>query len=70
MKSSKLPSVLQAPNPANSLSMERALKQIQSLLTDYSHFLDDRGMVISADSVNASIDDLETMLKAIDRSDD
>lgn len=55
----KLPSVLQQPN-GNSLSMERALKQIRSLL-EYGEFLGEE------DKVDASIDDIVTMLTSLDR---
>ena len=57
-----LPSVLQTANPANSLSMERALKQIQDLLcmADLPKSQEDRR--------NASLDDLDTMIAAINRS--
>lgn len=62
MTSTKLPSVLSAPNTVNSISMERSLKQIKELLDT---------IVSQDDSVNdrveASIDDVDTMLAAIDR---
>lgn len=63
MMSTKLPSVLQAP-PNNSISMERALKQIQRLLLEVKTEADD---CIRTD-VCASLDDVDTMLAAIDRS--
>ena len=69
MMSSKLPMVLQQ-DCGNSLSMERSLKQMQSLLE--THFkqeweletIEDRAL---QDRLSASLDDIETMLAAIDR---
>lgn len=52
-----LPSVLQQPN-GNSLSLERALKQIRQCLLDGGS---------DNDREQASIDDVETMLAAINR---
>lgn len=62
-KSATLPSILIAPNSADSLSMERALKQIQFLVKQVP-FFDIPGR---EDEVNASLDAIETMLNAIDR---
>ena len=63
MISNKLPSVLQAKNLADSLSMERALKQIRSLLISE---VVPRTPEIE-DKVNASLDDIQTMIDSIDR---
>lgn len=64
MKSDKLPSVLLAKNPADSLSMERALKQIQCLLAQVEVLEgDDSG----EDMLLASLDDIQTMIDSIDR---
>lgn len=60
MKSEFLPSVLHASNSANSISMERSLKQIRELLLGFEPSNDSE-----ADQQNASLDDVETMLKAI-----
>ena len=60
--STKLPSVLQ--HPRGSISMERALKQIKDLLETE---IDTEGFPETEDRVNASIDDIETMLSCIDR---
>lgn len=62
MIADKLPSVLYQPN-GNSISMERALKQIRMLLDEYT---DDQG--IHEDVIMASIDDVDTMLANLDRS--
>lgn len=64
MFSRTLPSVLQVPNN-NSISMERALKQIKELLL----LVPIRGESLD-DMVSASVDDIDTMLAAIDRSGD
>lgn len=64
-KSNSLPSVLIAPNPADSLSMERALKQIQFLLFEIS--TEEPFPEEHADMLAASCDAIETMLNAIDR---
>lgn len=61
MMSPKLPSVLQQPN-GNSISIERALKQALDLLD----FLPINTPQLE-DAVNATQDDLYTMLRAIDR---
>lgn len=54
-----LPNVLQVFNrPDSSLSMERALKQIRELLISHPE---------DSDTVNASLDDIDTMLRAIKR---
>ena len=63
MWSNKLPSILGAPNTADSLSMERALKQIKFLLEQVPYY-DIPGR---EDEIQASIDAIETMLNAIDR---
>lgn len=69
MMSSKLPMVLQQ-NCGNSLSMERSLKQMQSLLETLFkqewelETIEDRAL---QDRLSASLDDIETMLAAIDR---
>jgi hypothetical protein len=62
-----LPSVLLADNPANSISMERALKQIKELLEKniYNPHLTDEACATFEDTVQASIEDVETMLAAI-----
>lgn len=62
MMAPKLPSVLQAPRN-NSISMERSLKQIRELLEGiqsgkFGDSIDDR--------VNASLDDLDLMIRNID----
>lgn len=62
MNSRKLPSVLQADN-GNSISMERALKQIRALLEQFTYETDETNI----DKFNASLDDIDTMLAAIDR---
>lgn len=63
MMSRELPSVLQIKHD-NSLSMERALKQILEVL----EVLDGDDLNIhTRDVVQASIDDVETMLAAINR---
>jgi hypothetical protein len=59
MSTNQLPSVLQAPK-GNSISMERALKQILNLLENYTDNIDD-------DVIQASIDDVRTMLASINR---
>ena len=64
MFSTKLPSVLTAKNPDDSLSMERSLRQIQCLLAQVDIDSDDQNLI---DMVNASLDDVHTMLQAIDR---
>lgn len=64
MMSNKLPSVLQAKNPVDSLSMERTLRQIQKLLME--HISEDSDDI--TDMLNASLDDIDTMLAAIDRN--
>jgi hypothetical protein len=58
--STELPRVLSAPNPDNSISMLRALKQIK-LLLEQVDVSDDT----HADRIAASLDDIETMLAAI-----
>lgn len=66
MISKTLPSVLQADR--GSLSVERALKQIVHLLMQLpGNALDDTGSPMD-DQILASVDDIETMLAAIDRS--
>lgn len=62
MQSPHLPSILQAKNEANSISMERSLKQIQDLLMNLhtSNLADE-------DRLMASLDDIETMLESIKR---
>lgn len=62
MMSRQLPSVLQA-DKGNSISMERALKQIRYLL-DLVDCDIGTGII---DQVQASVDDVETMLAAINR---
>ena len=62
-KSNSLPSVLIAPNTADSLSMERALKQILF----YMRQLPISDNPLREDEIQASIDAVETMLNAIDR---
>ena len=64
MKCENLPSVLQQPN-GNSISMERALKQIKSLLEDACG----RDTLL-VDRHEASISDVEVMLASIDRTGD
>lgn len=64
MFSNKLPSVLTAKNPNDSLSMERSLRQIQCLLAQIEVDGTDENL---QDMVNASLDDIHTMLAAIDR---
>ena len=59
MTSSTIPSVLYVPN-GNSLSIERALKQAIKLL----HYTTPE----VSDAVNVTIDDLETILRHLDRS--
>ena len=56
MTDDKLPSVLYRPN-GNSLSMERALKQIRGILLDPEAWTED--------ALNASLDDVNTMLEAL-----
>ena len=58
-----LPSVLQGTNGQSSISMERALKQIRDLLL----YVDDAS---EEDRVNASLDDIDMMIRAIDRTGD
>lgn len=69
MKSDTLPSVLLAPNPANSISMERALKQAKELLegyfANYGPTLPKEERERLEDQLQASIDDIDTMLAAI-----
>lgn len=65
MMSPYIPSVLQAP-PRNSISTERALKQIK-LLLEQADFPDNCGC--TEDMRNASLDDVQTMLDAIKRED-
>lgn len=60
MISDKLPSVLQ--HNRGSISLERALKQIKTLLEDVNPENDSH-----EDKLNASIDDVETMLDKINR---
>lgn len=59
----KLPSVLQAPIAANSLAMERALKQILELLEQADFRFDTYNQMREV-----SIDDVNTMIQLIDRS--
>ena len=61
MIADKLPAVLQQPR-GNSISLERALKQIKALLElgDFPEVL--------PDTILASIDDCEVMLANLDRS--
>ena len=61
--SNKLPSVLQAPIAANSIAMERALKQILELLEQADFQFDTYNQMREI-----SIDDIGTMLDSIDRS--
>lgn len=60
MTSDKLPAVLVAPR--GSISLERALKQMRRLLTDAV-----AASAVNKDHAEATFDDLETMLKAIQR---
>ena len=62
MNSKFLPSVLQRPH-FNSISMERALKQCKELLEMGNFPFVEEQVVIN------SIEDLETMLSAINRGD-
>jgi len=62
MTSSTIPSVLYVPN-GNSLSIERALKQAIELL----HYTVPVNEEVN-DAVNVTIDDLETILRHLDRS--
>jgi hypothetical protein len=64
MTSNKLPSVLVAPR--DSISMERALKQIKQLLEEL--FPVDEIPAPLEDRLNASLDDVDTMLECIDRN--
>lgn len=57
-----LPGVLQPPAPNSAISMERALNQIRELLLE-SQFVNDA----QEDKLNASLDDLDVMLRCIDR---
>ena len=57
-----LPSVLVPTNGDSSISMERAIKQVLELM-EYLPVRDDS----FEDRVNASTDDLKTMLAAIER---
>jgi hypothetical protein len=66
MKSPALPSVLLSNIEGNSISMERALKQIKDILLDALPDPIDQGY----DRINASIEDVEMMLQAIDRNGD
>ena len=59
--SDKIPSVLQ--DARGSISMERALKQIRELLLE----VEGQDDPVVLDQVNASIDDVDTMLKHIER---
>lgn len=63
MWSNRLPSILNAPLSADSLSMERALKQIQFLLQQVPYY-DIPGR---EDEIQASLDAVQTMLNAINR---
>lgn len=66
--STELPQVLTARNPDNSLSMQRALKQIKELLEVASFDLSWNSQAevdIWEDKRNASIDDVDTMLDAL-----
>ena len=47
--------------------MERALRQIKSILEDTLAFHGIDAPVSETDRINASIDDLETMLAVLDR---
>jgi hypothetical protein len=58
-----LPSVLIPQPPLTSISMERALKQILSILKDIDPTTNQ-----AYDKIEASIDDLEVMLGCIDRT--
>jgi hypothetical protein len=58
--STELPRVLSAPNPDNSISVLRALKQIRSLLE-----MVEPSNEAEIDMVNASLDDVETMIEAV-----
>ena len=66
MMSNKLPSVLQGTGRNSSISMERALKQIQRLLQDHLDLFYHVGRNDTG-ATEASLDDVETMLEAIDR---
>jgi len=60
MISNELPAVLQGRGRESSISMERALNQVKSLVEG---IVDDD----LQDRVNASLDDLDMMLRAIQR---
>lgn len=62
MQSFKLPSVLSTLNTANSISMERALKQAKELLD-----LIPESSAEIEDKISATVSDLDTMLAAIER---
>lgn len=66
MKSFKLPSVLLSHTFGNSISMERALKQVKDILLEALPDPSDRHY----DKVNASIEDVEMMLTSIDHTGD
>ena len=59
MVSNSLPSILQPTPPTSPISMERALKQILTLLNELPD---------GDHRVDASIDDVDVMLSCIDRS--
>ena len=69
MMSQYLPSVLQGRGAESSISTERALKQIRDLL---GHMLEELqpGDQEWEDMLDASLDDLDMMIRAIRREDD
>jgi hypothetical protein len=63
MISSKIPAILAVEKPNNSISMERAMKQILELLESMTAESDSQN-----DRIEASIDDVNVILEHIDRS--
>jgi hypothetical protein len=63
MMSEKLPAVLQGTKGNSSISTRRALNQIKGLLESYPFDESDESLI---DRLNASIDDVEVMLSAVE----
>lgn len=63
MASTSIPAVLY--DPCGSISMERALRQIQSILVEVS--IAQQNNPKYRDRVEASLDDITLMLRSIDR---
>lgn len=62
MQSEKLPAVLIPPAPNSPISIERALRQVYELLENFAI-----GQRPQHDRIDASLDDIDVMLKCIER---